>query len=215
MAAKYIFSIGYANIMVCISIASPFHLSGANYHLCLPSETRAALPSFLPVPSQRRSRSWGGAAFSELAQVPDAQENASKTGRQASTSPPHAPKHTTGFPRILKRALLFDPNSIDLTSESQKSLTLAAGWLQKHPVVRILVVGYCDPLGSEECTHDLAEGRAAGVRQHLAEYGVRSSQIVATRAWEKADPACEAATPTCQAMNRRARIFIAEPTDAH
>jgi len=215
MAPAYIFSIGYANIMVCISLAFLFHVSGANWYARLPSETRAAPSSFLLAPNQHRFTSCGRAAISVVALVRDAQENVSKIGRQASTSPTNALNHTRAFPRILKQALLFDPNSIDLTSESQKSLTLDAGWLQKHPVVRIFVVGYCDPLGSEECTHDLAEGRAAGVGQHLAEYGVRSSQIVATRGWEKADPVCEAAAATCQAMNRRARIFIAESTHAH
>ena len=215
MASAYIFSIGYANIMVCISLACVFLVSGANWYAGLPSETRATLSSFIFEPTQPRSRWCGRVATSVVALVCDAQENASKIARGAGTSPTKALNHTRAFPRILKETLLFDPNSIDLTSESQKSLTLDAGWLQKHPEVRIFVVGYCDPLGSEECTHNLAEGRAAGVRQDLAKSGVRTSQIVAARGWEKADAVCEAATPTCQAMNRRARIFIAEPTRAH
>jgi outer membrane protein OmpA-like peptidoglycan-associated protein len=215
MVSAYIFSIGYANIMVCISLAFFFLVSGANWYARSLSKTRTALSSFVLAPNPYRSRLSGRAATWVAGRVRVTEENAARIGRQASTSPPNAQKHTRSFPRILKQTLLFDPNSIDLTSESQKSLTLDAGWLQKHPEVRIFVVGYCDPLGSEECTHDLAEGRAAGVRQHLAEYGVRSSQFMATRAWEKADPVCEAATPTCQAMNRRARIFIAESTHAH
>jgi outer membrane protein OmpA-like peptidoglycan-associated protein len=215
MVPAYIFSIGYANIMICISLVYIFHASGANWYARLPSETRAALSSFLLAPNQHRSTSCGRAAISVVALVRDAQENAAKIGRQASTSPTNAPNHTRAFPRILKQAVLFDPNSTDLTSESQQRLTLDAGWLQRHPEVRVFVVGFCDALGSEECTHDLAEGRAAGVRQFLAKHGVGSSQIVGGRGWEKADPLCEAATPTCQAMNRRARIFIAESTRAH
>jgi len=215
MVPAYIFSTGYANIMVCISLAFLFLVSGPNWHARLPSETRATLSSFIFEPNQYRLASRGRAAISVVARVRDARENASKIAREAGTSPTNAPNHTRAFPRILKETLLFDSNSIDLTSESQKSLTLDAGWLQKHPEVRIFVVGYCDPLGSEECTHNLAEGRAAGVRQHLAKSGVRTSRIVAARGWEKADPVCEAATLTCQAMNRRARIFIAESTHAH
>ena len=215
MVSAYIFSIGYANIMVCISLAFLFLVSGPNWYARLPSETRGALSTFLLAPNQHRSTSRGRAAISVVARVRDAQENASKIAREAGTSPTNVPNHTRAFPRILKETLLFDFNSIDLTSESQKSLALDAGWLQKHPEVRIFVVGYCDPLGSEECTHNLAEGRAAGVRQHLAKFGVRTSQIVAARGWEKADPVCEAATLTCQAMNRRARIFIAESAVAH
>jgi outer membrane protein OmpA-like peptidoglycan-associated protein len=215
MSSAYIFSIAYANIMVCISLVCLSHVSGANWYARSPSETRAALASFLLAANPHRSTSCGRAAISVVALVRDAQENASDIGREATTLPTSAANHTRAFPRILKQALLFDPNSIDLTSEGQKRLTLDAGWLQKHPEVRIFVAGYCDPLGSEECTHDLAEGRAGGVSQHLAKYGLRSSQIVAARGWEKAEPVCEAATPTCQAMNRRARIFIAGSTRGH
>jgi outer membrane protein OmpA-like peptidoglycan-associated protein len=213
MVPAYIFSIAYADIMVCISIFGLFDVSGAYWYGCLASQTRTTLSSFLLAPSQHWS-TCGRTAISLVAPVRDAQEDASKTRRQAGISSTNALNHTRAFPRILKQTLLFDPKSIDLMSESQKTLTLDAGWLQKHPKVRIFVVGYCDPLGSEECTHDLAEGRAASVRQHLEEYGVRPSQIVGTRGWEKADPVCEAATPTCQAMNRRARIFIAESAHA-
>lgn len=215
MTSAYIFSIGYANIMVCISLVCLFHVSRANWYARLLSETRATLSSSIFDPNQYRSRWCGRAAILVVAPVCDAQENASKIDRQESPSPTNAPNQTRAFPRTLKQALLFDPNSTDLTSESKQRLTLDAGWLQRHPEVRVSVVGFCDPLGSEECTHDLAERRAAGVRQHLAEYGVRTSQMVAARGWEKADPVCEAATPTCQAMNRRARIFIAESTRAH
>jgi outer membrane protein OmpA-like peptidoglycan-associated protein len=215
MAAGYIFSTGYANIMVCISLIFLFHESGANWHDRSSSETRAPLACFLLAANQYRFTSCGRTAISVVARVRDAQENASIIGRQAGTSPTNALNRTRAFPPILKQTLLFDPNSIDLTSESQHRLTLDAGWLDKHPRVRIFVVGFCDPLGSEECTHDLAEGRAAGVRLYLARYGVRSSQIASTRGWEKADPVCEAATPTCQTTNRRARIFIAESAHAH
>jgi outer membrane protein OmpA-like peptidoglycan-associated protein len=215
MGPTYIFSMAYANIMVCISLAFLFLVSGPNWYARLPSESHATVSSFLLAPDRHGSTSCGRPAIAGVAQVRDAQEDASKTRRQAGISSTNALNHTRAFPRILKQTLLFDPKSIDLMSESQKTLTLDAGWLQKHPKVRIFVVGYCDPLGSEECTHDLAEGRAASVRQHLEEYGVRPSQIVGTRGWEKADPVCEAATPTCQAMNRRARIFIAESSHVH
>jgi len=215
MAREYIFSMAYANIIICILLVCLFHVSGANCYARSPGETREALSSFPFAPNQYRSTSCGRAAISVVARVRDAQENASKIGREASTSPTNAPNHTRAFPHIPKQTLLFDPNGVDLRSESQKRLTFEAGWLQSHPKVRVFVVGFCDPLGSEECTHDLAEGRAAVVRQVLAKYGARASQILAARGWEKADPVCEAATPTCQAMNRRARIFIAESTRAH
>jgi len=212
---------GYIFSAVCVEIFIFTSLLGSR-HLPLGC-TRCTSASWIPATVPRLSLSpdqyqlcWRrGGVISKVARVADAGEDASRIGPGASTSAANAPNHRNALPRILKQALLFDPNSIDLTSESQKSLTLEATWLQKHPEVRIFVVGYCDPLGSEECTHDLAEGRAVGVRQDLAKSGVRTSQIVAARGWEKAAPVCEAATPTCQAMNRRARIFIAESACAH
>jgi outer membrane protein OmpA-like peptidoglycan-associated protein len=209
MALAYIFSMIYSNIFIFTLLDCLSDGGGAGWCARSPGEMRAALSSFLLAPNQYRSRWCRRAAISVVARVRDAQENASNIGREASTSPTNAPNHTCAFPHILKQSLLFDPNGVDLTSETQKRLTFDAGWLQRHPEVRVFVVGFCDPLGSEECTHDLAERRAAVVRQLLAKYGVRASQIVATKGWEKADPVCEAATPTCQAMNRRARIFIA------
>jgi outer membrane protein OmpA-like peptidoglycan-associated protein len=113
------------------------------------------------------------------------------------------------IPDFLLRSLLFHPKSPVLTSESARNLLVDAGWLRKHLEVRILVAGFCDPLGSEECTHELAEQRGATVTQFLLEAGVDFSQIVGVKGWEKAEPICESPTPNCQEMNRRARIFVA------
>jgi outer membrane protein OmpA-like peptidoglycan-associated protein len=113
------------------------------------------------------------------------------------------------IPDFLLRSLLFQPKSPVLASESARNLLVDAGWFRKHPEVRILVAGFCDPLGSEECTHELAEQRAAAVKEFLVEDGVDSSQIVGVKGWEKAEPICESPTPNCQEMNRRARVFVA------
>lgn len=117
--------------------------------------------------------------------------------------------HPRSVPKFLQRGLLFHPRSPELTSESARNLLLDAGWLRRHTQVRIILAGFCDPLGSEECTHDLADQRGATVKQFLVEAGVDPSQIIGVKGWEKAEPICAASTPHCQEMNRRARIFIA------
>lgn len=114
-------------------------------------------------------------------------------------------------PPFLKHAFLFDPDSVELSAESRSAIRRAATWLREHREIRILIVGFCDPSGSEECTHALAERRGTVVEQLLVKYGGSSSQIVAAKGWEWAEPVCAAVTPACQAMNRRARIFIAGP----
>jgi outer membrane protein OmpA-like peptidoglycan-associated protein len=118
------------------------------------------------------------------------------------------------IPDFLLRSLLFQPKSPVLTSESARNLLVDAGWLRKHLEVRILVAGFCDPLGSEECMHELAEQRGTAVKEFLLEAGVDLSQIVGVKGWEKAEPICESPTPSCQEMNRRGRIFVAGLTPA-
>jgi len=136
-------------------------------------------------------------------------ENPPGIGSEAVATPTKGRDQTRAYPHFLKRSLLFEPNSVGLALESEKRLALDAVWLRMHPEVRTVVVGFCDTLGSEECTQELAQRRGAVVGQLLVKYGVRSSQIVAVKGWEKADPVCGAETPSCQEMNRRARIFIA------
>jgi outer membrane protein OmpA-like peptidoglycan-associated protein len=136
-------------------------------------------------------------------------ENPPGVGSEAAATPTKGRDQTRAYRHFLKRSLLFEPNSVGLALESEKRVALDAVWLRMHPEVRTVVVGFCDTLGSEECTHELAQRRGAVVGQLLVKYGVGSSQIVAVKGWEKADPVCGAETPSCQEMNRRARIFIA------
>ena len=136
-------------------------------------------------------------------------ENLPGIGSEAAATPTKGRDQTRAYPHFLKRSLLFEPNSVGLALESEKRVALDAVWLRMHPEVRTVVDGFCDTLGSEECTHELAQRRGAVVGQDLVKYGVGSYQIVAVKGWEKADPVCGAETPSCQEMNRRARIFIA------
>ncbi len=113
------------------------------------------------------------------------------------------------FPSLFRRTLIFKPNGLGLTSKSEQNLQADARWLRAHPDTQIIVIGFCDPSGSEECGHELAERRGARVRELLVKDGVRPLQIVKVKGWENTEPACAAATPRCQEMNRRARIFVA------
>lgn len=114
-------------------------------------------------------------------------------------------------PPFLRRSILFGADSVKLSAESKRAVKSAAAWLTDHREVRILVVGYCDASESENCTHVLAERRGAVVKQFLVKYGSGFLRIVAVKGWERAPPVCAVATLACQAVNRRARIFIAGP----
>lgn len=120
-----------------------------------------------------------------------------------------ARSNSDGVP-FLKQSLLFAPNSVELGRESRNSIKRIASWLGEHRKVRVLIVGFCDPSGSEDCTHTLAERRSTAVEQLLLKYGTNPAQITAAKGWEKAYPVCAVANTACQAVNRRARIFITD-----
>ncbi len=92
---------------------------------------------------------------------------------------------------------------------NKNKLKRAAAWLHEHPEARILIVGYCDSLGSEMCTHSLAETRGVVVREFLMRFGIESDQIAGVKGWENVDRACQTAIVKCQQLNRSAQIFIA------
>ena len=200
----------YANILICVYLGllanSPFHSRGSE----VLSELMAGAFSnfrFVRLPDgSRKCADWKSQAGPAILAV-----GCSQFGKRAVGRARRNTKQAQGrpMPDFLLRSLLFQPKSPLLTSESARNLLVDAGWLRKHPEVRILVAGFCDPLGSEECTHELAEQRGAAVRQFLLEAGLDSAQIVGVKGWEKAEPICESPTPNCQEMNRRARIFVA------
>jgi outer membrane protein OmpA-like peptidoglycan-associated protein len=218
MKAPYIFSTACLDICIWISPLVFYHLVCDPVRaFSLTSKARAALSSSLLSAKQYQGGMRRRRGTSASVGIPALGQSPSGIGSQAATTTTKGRDQTRAYPHFLKRSLLFEPNSVGFTSESERRLALDAGWLRMHPEIRTVVVGFCDPGGSEQCTHELAESRGNVVRQLLVKYGVGSSQIVAVRGWEKADPVCEAATPPCQEMNRRARIFIAgfSPAGSH
>ena len=210
MMSPYIFSSACLDICIYISPLAFYHLVSHPVRVIWPaSKAHAALSSSLLSAKQYQGGMHRGRGTSAGVGIPALGQSPSGIGSQAATTTTKGRHQTRAYPHFSKRSLLFEPNSVGITSETERRLALDGGWLRMHPKVQTVVVGFCDTLGSEECTHELAESRGNVVRQLLVKYGVGSSQIVAVRGWEKADPVCEAATPRCQEMNRRARIFIA------
>ncbi len=131
-----------------------------------------------------------------------ARPEAPRAGSQSSSVGIHEPP-------FLKHRLLFGPNSLELSAVSRNTLKRSAAWLREHREARILIVGFCDRSGSETCTHTLAEGRGAVVRQFLMRFGTESDQIVGVKGWDNVDRACRTSTPKCQQLYRCARLFVA------
>jgi outer membrane protein OmpA-like peptidoglycan-associated protein len=114
-------------------------------------------------------------------------------------------------PPFLGHALLFAPDSTEVSAGNTDALKRAASWLGEHHEARVLVVGFCDPSGSEICTDTLARKRGAVVRKYLLSFGARSDQIAGVKVWETVGRDCSADTGECQQLNRSAQIFVASP----
>ena len=165
---------------------------------------------------QRRAQDNSNTQHSGMSQPGQAHKQG-PTLAAAKPSRPASRRNPVGIlePPFLRKAFLFGPDSTELSEEGQNTINGVSSWLGEHPEVRVLIVGFCDPSGSEACTHALAERRGSVLEELLVKHGNVSAQIVGAKGWEKADPVCAAATPACQAMNRRARIFIAGLGSVH
>ena len=115
---------------------------------------------------------------------------------------------------FLKHALLFDPDSAELSAARTNALKRAGAWLHEHRETRILIVGFCDSSGSETCTPALAERRGTVARQYLIRFGAAPDQIAGVKGWENLNGTCRAGVTECQRQNRSARLFMAEPTES-
>lgn len=112
-------------------------------------------------------------------------------------------------PPFLRRPFLFAANSFTLSAGSRRILKASVHWLQIHPEARVLIVGFCDPSGSETCTRTLAEARGRAIRKILDAGGKDAGQIVGVKAWDKLDRNCLPRETECQQLDRSAWIFIA------
>jgi len=128
---------------------------------------------------------------------------------KASGTVSHAASVAISDPPFLRHPIQFGPNSLELTVAGRNTLKRAAAWLRQHPEARILIVGSCDPVGSETCTHTLAEARGSVVQKFLGGAGIDSDQIVGVKGWDNLDQSCQTSDIECQQFNRSVRIFMA------
>ncbi len=111
-------------------------------------------------------------------------------------------------PIFLKQPLLFAPNGVKLSAPSRKTLKCAAAWLRQHRESQLLIVGYCDASGSENCTAAFEGRRGETVLQFLVSLGVPPDQIVGVKGWDSLDQTCRVDTAKCQRLNRSVRLFV-------
>ncbi len=101
--------------------------------------------------------------------------------------------------------IFFDYDSYEVRTENQPALSKAASYLVSHPMLNVVVGGYCDERGSNEYNVALGEDRADSVKDALVNAGVAASRIRVV-SYGKEQPFCTDDTEECWQENRRATI---------
>jgi len=71
----------------------------------------------------------------------------------------------------------FGFNEAAIGPEARETLKSHAGWLSRHPEVRLQIAGHCDERGSTEYNLALGERRAEAVRKYLGTLGVDTERL--------------------------------------
>ena len=103
--------------------------------------------------------------------------------------------------------VFFAENSSVIGGRARALIEHQARWLVKRPDLRVTIVGRSDDGLANAAALDIAEKRAAAVRDRLVSNGVAAGRIaIETRGAR--DPVATCATPLCQAQNRHAETVI-------
>lgn len=103
--------------------------------------------------------------------------------------------------------VFFDYDSYELRPDATTAASQAAAYLTSHPVIKVVIGGYCDNRGSAEYNLALGENRANSAKSALVSAGVAASRIRVV-SYGKEKQFCSDETESCWQQNRRAQFSI-------
>ena len=107
--------------------------------------------------------------------------------------------------------VLFDFDKATLKPGAKEKLSKLTGVLLAYPgTYRMEIEGHTDAVGSDAYNQKLSEDRAQAVRDYLAQAGLPTDRITATRGFGKTRPVTTNDTPEGRQMNRRVELVIAD-----
>lgn len=109
--------------------------------------------------------------------------------------------------------VLFPYDSWTLTPQAKKILEHAGAWLRTYNHGELSVEGHTDPKGTTSYNYALGLRRANTVIRYLVNLGADPKSMVPASFGEAA-PVCHEVSAYCDAMNRRAAVFVAK-REAH
>jgi peptidoglycan-associated lipoprotein len=122
-----------------------------------------------------------------------------------------------GTPRdFIARAgdlVYFSTDSVDLSVESQQTLTNQARWLKQYSEHGITIEGHADERGTREYNIALGAKRAQAVRNFLVQQGINPARL-RTASFGKERPVAVCNDISCWSQNRRAQTVLNGRHDA-
>jgi peptidoglycan-associated lipoprotein len=122
-----------------------------------------------------------------------------------------------GTPRdFITRAgdlVYFSTDSVELSVESQQTLTNQARWLKQYSERPIMIEGHADERGTREYNIALGAKRAQAVRNFLVQQGINPARI-RTASFGKERPVAVCNDISCWSQNRRAQTVVNGRNDA-
>ena len=98
--------------------------------------------------------------------------------------------------------ILFETDSVILTSDAREALRRQVAWLQLHPELTVVLEGHADERGTREYNLALGARRAEAVRAYMSSLGVSTPRL-RTVSYGKERPLTVGSNPADWAKNRR------------
>lgn len=117
------------------------------------------------------------------------------------------------FAREAGDRVFFAENSSVIGGRARALIEHQARWLIKRPELKVTIVGRSDDGLPAEAARDIAEKRAAAVRDRLVANGVTAARV-AIESRGARDPVATCTSALCQAQNRHAETVIGTTTAA-
>jgi peptidoglycan-associated lipoprotein len=105
--------------------------------------------------------------------------------------------------------IMFEFDSIRLSSEAQEILRKKAQWLKANPREKVTIEGHCDNRGTNEYNLALGDRRAHSAKIFLVDLGIEEERLEIISYGEER-PLDSAETEDAWAKNRRAHFVINE-----
>lgn len=106
----------------------------------------------------------------------------------------------------------FNTGSSQVSNQSAYWLDVIARYVASQPGIDIVIDGHADNTGAAQFNDKLSVKRANAVKQALVSHHVNKHSIF-TRGYGEAEPACNNATRSGKACNRRAEVRFILSTD--